>query len=54
VRAIALNTALLEPAAAQVAIADGERETGLPCADPVREGIAGADRLLNAVLQHQP
>ena len=51
VRAIALNTALLEPAAAEAAIAAVEKATGLPCADAVREGAGGADRLLNALLQ---
>jgi hypothetical protein len=48
VRAIALNTALLAPPAAQQAIAAMARETGLPCADAVREGAEGADRLLHA------
>jgi hypothetical protein len=50
VRAIALNTALLEPAAARAAIAEVEKATGLPCADAVRDGPGGADRLLNAFL----
>jgi uncharacterized NAD-dependent epimerase/dehydratase family protein len=50
VRAIALNTALLEPPAAQAAIAQCEKETGLPCADVVREGPPGSDRLLSAFL----
>ena len=47
VRAIALNTALLEPAAAE---AEAERlaaATGLPVIDPVRQG---AESLLNALL----
>ena len=51
VRAIALNTALLDVAAAEAAIAAVEKATGLPCADAVREGAGGADRLLNALLQ---
>ena len=47
VRAIALNTALLEPAAAQREAERLEALTGLTCADPVRDG---ADRLLTALL----
>jgi uncharacterized NAD-dependent epimerase/dehydratase family protein len=38
VRAVALNTALLEEAAAQNAIAEVSELTGLPCTDPVRYG----------------
>jgi uncharacterized NAD-dependent epimerase/dehydratase family protein len=38
VRAIALNTAHLEPAAAAAAVAQIGAETGVACADPVREG----------------
>ena len=47
VAAIALNTANLSPAAAEVAIQQIGAETGLPCTDPVR---FGAEALLNAVM----
>ncbi|MEY2644546.1 MAG: hypothetical protein RLZZ611_1195 [Cyanobacteriota bacterium] len=47
VRAIALNTALLEPELARRETERLEALTGLPCADPVR---AGADQLLAALL----
>ncbi|MFO7629130.1 MAG: DUF1611 domain-containing protein [Prochlorococcaceae cyanobacterium] len=47
VRAIALNTALLEPQAAAAAVRQVEQNTGLPCLDPVRQG---ASALLDAVL----
>ncbi|WP_083782668.1 DUF1611 domain-containing protein [Cyanobium sp. PCC 7001] len=46
VRAVALNTAGLEPGAAQRACAEVELSTGLPCADPVR---CGGGRLLDAL-----
>ena len=46
VSAIALNTHHLEEAAAQLAIAEIQAETGLPCTDPVR---FGADLLLDAI-----
>jgi uncharacterized NAD-dependent epimerase/dehydratase family protein len=49
--AIALNTSALDDLSAARAIADAARETGLPAADPVREGIVGADRLGAAVLR---
>ncbi len=49
--AIALNTAHLDELSAQQAIARVERETGLPCTDPVR---LGADRLLDAILDYSP
>jgi uncharacterized NAD-dependent epimerase/dehydratase family protein len=45
--AVALNTRELDEAAARVAIADAERETGLPADDPVRFGAA---KLVDAVL----
>ncbi|MBW4521050.1 MAG: DUF1611 domain-containing protein [Scytolyngbya sp. HA4215-MV1] len=38
--AIALNTAHLDPDKAQQAIAQTQLETGLPCTDPVRSGVA--------------
>ena len=44
--AVALNTRLLDEAAARRAIADAEDETGLPADDPVRFGAA---RLVDAV-----
>ncbi|MCP9807909.1 DUF1611 domain-containing protein [Cyanobium sp. HWJ4-Hawea] len=47
VRAIAVNTATLEPEAAAAALAQIRAITSLVCADPVREG---ADRLLEALL----
>ncbi|HEY7178477.1 MAG TPA: DUF1611 domain-containing protein [Gaiella sp.] len=47
VAAIALNTAGLDDAAAAAAVEDAARETGLPAADPVRDGPEG---LLDAVL----
>jgi uncharacterized NAD-dependent epimerase/dehydratase family protein len=45
--AIALNTGHLDAAAAQAAIEQVAIDTGLPCADPVRQG---ASSLLDAVL----
>ena len=50
VAAIALNTSALDDEAAGSAIRAAAMETGLPAADPVREGHAGADRLAQAVL----
>ncbi|MDX2271480.1 MAG: DUF1611 domain-containing protein [Cyanobacteriota bacterium] len=44
---IALNTHHLDPAAADIAIAKVEEETGIPCTDVVR---FGGDRLLDAIL----
>jgi uncharacterized NAD-dependent epimerase/dehydratase family protein len=38
--AIALNTAHLDPVAAQRAIEQTQHETGLPCTDPIRHGVA--------------
>jgi len=46
VRAIALNTAALAPAAAAAAVAQIGAATGLPCCDPVRQG---GDGLLDAL-----
>ena len=48
--AISLNTMGLDEAAARKAIAKATAETGLPAADPVREGEAGIARLTDAVL----
>ena len=50
VRAVALITVALDEAGATGALAAAGRATGLPAADPVREGPAGADRLARAVL----
>jgi uncharacterized NAD-dependent epimerase/dehydratase family protein len=47
VRALALNTALLETAEAAAAVARLADATGLPVVDPVRQG---GDVLLDAVL----
>ncbi|MFM1812145.1 MAG: hypothetical protein RLZZ336_1083 [Cyanobacteriota bacterium] len=47
VRAIALNTALLDEAQASAALAEVQAATGLPCLDPVRRG--GQD-LIQALL----
>jgi uncharacterized NAD-dependent epimerase/dehydratase family protein len=43
---VALNTARLDAAAAQFAVAATAAEVGLPCADPVRDG---AEVLLQAL-----
>ncbi len=44
---ISLNTSQSDDAAAQSAIAAVERETGLPCRDPIRHGVAAiVDRAL--------
>ena len=51
VAGVALNTSALDDPAAARAIRDAATETGLPAADPVREGVAGADRLAAAVLR---
>jgi uncharacterized NAD-dependent epimerase/dehydratase family protein len=47
VAALALNTAGLDDRDARAAVAAAADETGLPAADPVRDG---ADALLDAVL----
>ena len=49
--AVSLNTMGLDEAAARKAIAKASDETGLPAADPVREGEAGIARLVEAVLK---
>jgi uncharacterized NAD-dependent epimerase/dehydratase family protein len=41
VRAIALNTALLDPTEAQAAVAAVHADTGLDCWDPIRQGTDG-------------
>jgi uncharacterized NAD-dependent epimerase/dehydratase family protein len=47
--AIAMNTATVSEDLARATIAAAAHETGLPTADPIREGAAGADRLANAL-----
>ncbi len=47
---VAVNTAALEERAAARAIFDASAETGLPAADPIREGEAGSDRLAQALI----
>lgn len=47
--AVALNTSTADGHLATEAIAAAASETGLPAADPVREGHAGADRLAAAL-----
>jgi len=47
--ALALNTADLSEQFARAMIQNAAAETGLPAADPIREGAAGADRIANAV-----
>ncbi|MEP7003329.1 MAG: DUF1611 domain-containing protein [Chloroflexota bacterium] len=48
--AVALNTSSLDPTDAARAVLLASLDTGLPAADPVREGDGGADRLVAAVL----
>lgn len=48
--AIALNTSTSGESSARASIGDAVYRTGLPTADPVREGHAGADRLAAALL----
>jgi uncharacterized NAD-dependent epimerase/dehydratase family protein len=50
VAAIALNTSALDEREAARAVFDAAAETGLPAADPIREGAAGADRLARALV----
>ena len=52
--AIALNTSTLDPTEAARSILLAAEETGLPAADPVRDGHPGADRLAAAVLGAVP
>ena len=47
--AVALNTTGLSDERANAAIRAAEGETGLPAADPIREGAAGADRIGRAL-----
>ena len=50
VAAVALNTSALDPTAAARAILLAAEETGLPAADPVRDGPTGADLIAAAIL----
>lgn len=49
--AISLNTMDLDPDSAKRAVEKAAAETGLPVADPVREGDEGVARLVGAVLK---
>jgi uncharacterized NAD-dependent epimerase/dehydratase family protein len=49
VAAVALNTAGLSDEFARAMLADAALRTHLPAADPIREGVAGADRLAAAL-----
>jgi len=53
--AIAVNTGMLigGNVTPESLIGDAARTTGLPAADPVREGAAGADRLAKAILDNE-
>ncbi len=48
--AISLNTLEMDPGAARAAIEETHAATGLPVADPVREGDLGMQRIAEAVL----
>ena len=52
--AVALNTAALDERESSRAIFDAAALTGLPAADPVREGAPGGDRLARALLDARP
>jgi uncharacterized NAD-dependent epimerase/dehydratase family protein len=52
--AVALNTADADEKFARALIQSAALETGLPTADPIREGPAGADRLASALLGGVP
>jgi len=52
--AVALNTASVSEKLAYAAIQNAAAETGLPAADPVREGARGADRIANALREEVP
>ena len=49
--AIALNTSIAGEPSARASLTDAAARTGLPTADPVRDGRAGADRLAAALLE---
>ena len=52
--AVALNTADADENFARALIQSAALETGLPTADPIREGAAGADRIANALREGVP
>jgi uncharacterized NAD-dependent epimerase/dehydratase family protein len=52
--AIALNTADLSEELAHALIQNAAAETGLPAADPIREGPVGADRIASALREGVP
>src|SRR5437762_10221149 len=52
--AVALNTATVTEELARRTLADAARETGLPAADPIREGPLGADRIVSALRERVP
>lgn len=52
--AVALNTVTVSEDLARAHLQSAVRETGLPAADPVREGASGGDRLARALLQAVP
>jgi uncharacterized NAD-dependent epimerase/dehydratase family protein len=52
--AVALNTADVSEELAHALIQSAATETGLPAADPIREGAPGADRLANALRESVP
>lgn len=52
--AVALNTATVNEELARAMIDTAAIDTGLPAADPVREGAAGADRIAHALRQAVP
>ena len=52
--AVALNTATVNEELSRAMIETAAIETGLPAADPVREGAAGADRIAHALREAVP
>jgi len=52
--AVALNTADVSEDLARASIAAASHETGLPAADPIREGASGADRIARALREGVP
>src|SRR5439155_18161552 len=52
--AVALNTATLDEEPARSAIRAAATETGVAAADPIREGSAGADRIVRALREAVP
>ena len=52
--AVALNTADVSEKLASALITNAAAETGLPAADPVREGAPGADRIASALREGVP